>query len=149
MTPLMDTVFNVGTAMAFIVIFALAVVVVAMAYTGSALYSLKERETGPYVAEVWLEWPICRGSTMYRQRFKSRRAAYLAVRLHAMLLDWHLPRYYWDTDWVGRALQLKHDYGIYYGVRKLNADELEEAVNPVWSTVLPGHTEYQGQPPGF
>jgi hypothetical protein len=49
---------------------------------------------GEWVAEVWLEWPICRGSTMYRQRFRFRWMARLAVRFHALLLDAHLPTHY-------------------------------------------------------
>lgn len=124
-------------------------VLLSLVATKTGNYVPKKKDAGQYVAEVWLEWPICRGSTMYRQRFNTQRGAYLAVRLHALLLDWHLPRYYWDIDWVGRALQLKHDYGIYYGVRQLNDEEREDGVRAIWSPVLPGEKDFSGLPPGF
>jgi hypothetical protein len=99
---------------------------------------------GEWVAEVWLEWPICRGSTMYRQRFRFRWMAYLAVRFHAFLLDAHLPTHYRDTDWSGNPCLYRYDYGIYYGVRKLAASECER-FHPFWSVDLPGSKEYHGE----
>lgn len=109
-------------------------------------HQLKPRKnrTGDWVAEVWLEWEVCRGSTMYRQRFRFRWTAYLAVRLRAILLDGVLPRFYRDTDWGGRPKMYEYEYGIHYGVRKLVEGEGRE-FHAIWSDVLPGHRDHSGE----
>jgi hypothetical protein len=117
-----------------IVLFCLAVI----GFTWWANSSFpKRKSSGDWVAEVWLDWEICAGSTMYRQRFKTQFGAYLAVRARAFALDYLLPQVYWDTDWSGNPIRLEHEYSIRYGVRSLSAME-REAFNTVYSTVLPG-----------
>lgn len=100
---------------------------------------------GRYVAEVWLEWEICRGSTLYRQRFRSRTAATLFARWHALCLDLHLPHFYWDTDSIGRPVRYAYEYGIHWGVRKVTSAEMHQGVSPVWSPALPGTKTYRGE----
>lgn len=125
------------------------VITLSLGLTGFLLYSeklLKPRagRSGEWVSEVWLEWEICRGSTMYRQRFSYRWTAYLATRLHALLLDMVLPSHYWNTDCIGRRCLYRHEYGILYGVRKVLPSEALE-FSPVWSDVLPGHRGHSGE----
>ena len=87
----------------------------------------KHTPTGMWVAEVWLEWDICTGSTMYRQRFVHRDEALTAVRRAAQKLDWLLP---------------DQDFGIKYGVREsVEAD----TGNEIWCAVMPGSPDYCGE----
>lgn len=101
---------------------------------------------GDWVAEVWLEWEVCRGSTMYRQRFSQRWMAYLAVRFHALVLDGLLPTHYWSTDWSGRPCRYRHEYAILYGVRQVLPAEAQD-FHPVWSEDLPGMRDFSGEHP--
>lgn len=105
----------------------------------------RPKPSGRYVAEVWLEWEVCRGSTLYRQRFRSRTAAWLFVRWHALSLDLHLPRYYWDTDWSGRRVRYAYEYGLFWGVRKATSEEMHHGVSAIWSPALPGTKAYRGE----
>ncbi len=109
-------------------------------------HMLKPRKNrrGDWVAEVWLEWEVCRGSTMYRQRFRFRWTAHLSVRLRAILLDGVLPRFYRDTDWSGRPKMYEYEYGIHYGVRKLVEGE-GQSFQPIWTDVLTGHRDHRGE----
>ena len=93
---------------------------------------------GEHVAEIWLTWFFGRGTTLYRQRFESRKEAEAAVTAQAAVLDATLPRFYKDTDWSGRTILLRHEYGINYGVRELTEEETSNffAVN---RTTLPGY----------
>ena len=82
---------------------------------------------GAWVAECWLEWPTCRGSTMWRERFATvehaRRAAVSASRS----LDFHLPR---------------GEFGLKWGVRlALPADRPD----PICTTYMPGHRLHRGE----
>lgn len=140
---------KVCAGLAAVGIVALVLFAGVFALTGSKWYAPRAGVHGQYVAEVWLEWSICRGSTMYRQRFASRTHAYLMMRLHAFLLDLHLPRYFWDIDWEGKALQVEHGYSLCFALRELTDEEAQSGVAPVWSSVLPGYTNYRGVPPGF
>lgn len=97
---------------------------------------------GTYVAEVWLEWPICTGSTLYRQRFSSYESATNAVRVAAKLLDECLPRKYRDTDYLGRSIYLDYDYGIHFRVRQATPSD---TTDEIWSPNLPGHREFNGE----
>lgn len=102
-----------------------------------ALGNPKAKKSGDWVSEVWINWEICAGSTMYRQRFRTKWTAYLAVRVRAFILDVLLPQFYWDTDWFGKPVRCRHEYSIHYGVRRLS--ELERPdFRVVYSTVLPG-----------
>lgn len=98
-----------------------------------------------YVAEVWLEWEICRGSTMYRATAKTRLGAWLKAKLAAMTLDCLLPTWYWDTDWSGRRCRYAYEYGIHFGVRKLTEREQQEGVRTIWTAVLPGSRKFEGE----
>jgi hypothetical protein len=104
----------------------------------------RSKKNGDWVAEVWLEWEICRGSTMYRQRFRFRWTAYLAVRLRALMLDLRLPTRYLDTDWSGNYCVFRYEYAIHYGVRRLAGSE-RERFHAIWSTELPGTKGYRGE----
>lgn len=100
---------------------------------------------GDHVVEVWLEWPICTGSTMYRQRFRHRWVAYVAMRAHALMLDMELPTHWRSTDWSGRPCLERYDYGICYGMRRPTEGEREHGVPGIWSCVLPGHEDHAGE----
>lgn len=106
----------------------------------------KAGQAGDFVAEVWLDWTICRGSTMFRQRYASAREAEEAVRWRAKLLDELLPTRFRDTDASGTPIWVSHDYSINYGVRRLTAQEREQ-FQVVWSTLLPGVGGYRGEHP--
>lgn len=96
---------------------------------------------GDFVGEVWLEWPVCTGSTLYRQRFRTQRMAALYVKLHAMKLDGLLPKRYRAEMSDGRRYWEDYDYGIYFGVRALTAHEREHGVQALWSPMLPGNPD--------
>lgn len=100
-----------------------------------------------YVAEVWLEWPICTGSTMYRTAAKTRWGAWLKAKFAAMVLNLRLPRFYWDTDWSGRPYRYAHDFGIKFGVRQPTEREQQDGVTAIWSTRMPGHHNFSGEHP--
>ena len=68
---------------------------------------------GIWVAEAWLVWGICTGSTMYRERFDSNKDAAWAAKRAAKKLDWWLPQ--------------GENFGIRYGVRKVTT----------WISVVP------------
>lgn len=100
--------------------------------------------SGNYVAEVWLEWPICRGSTLYRQRFESQAKAERYARRAAALLDAILPTHWRSTDYLERPCREKYDYGIYFGVRDIAPSEMQ-SFSAIWSPQLPGHKGYDGE----
>lgn len=109
-----------------------------------ALRAWLHPRTGDHVAEVWLDWGFCRGSTMYRQRFKSKRAAGVYAKLAAMVIDMSLPTHYADTDYSGRRIYEKHEFAIKFGVRLITRDE-SSSFTPIWSTTLPGSRGAQGE----
>ena len=98
-----------------------------------------------YVAEVWLEWDICRGSTMYRATAKTRHGAWLKAKIAAMKLDFLLPKFYWDTDWSGRRCRYAYEFGIHFGVRPLTDQEQQHGLRAIWTTVMPGSREFAGE----
>jgi hypothetical protein len=99
--------------------------------------------TGPYVAEVWLDWEICRGSTMYRQRFENKETAELFAKNAARYLDWILPTHWRTTDWSGRPYFEKYGYAIKFGVRSIDVVE-DKDFQVVWATRLPGQQGITG-----
>lgn len=103
---------------------------------------------GDHVAEVWLEWSLGRGSTMYRQRFATQKRAYLYVRVYAWALDLMLPRHYSSTDRYGRRIALRHDMSIMYGVR-LATDAEKKDFQTIWSPGMPGTPAYSGEHADF
>jgi hypothetical protein len=82
---------------------------------------------GRWVAEAWLEWEICRGSTLYRERFDRPDAAAKAARRAAGSLDFHLP---------------KGDFGIQWGVRLACENDTERRI---WSPYMPGSRNCRGE----
>lgn len=98
-----------------------------------------------YVAEVWLEYEICRGSTMYRATAKTERGAMMKAKIAAMKLDLLLPKFYWDTDWGGRPCRYAYEFGIRYGVRQLSEREEKEGVTALFSSSLPGTRRFTGE----
>jgi len=112
--------------------------------SGLGLLAPRKAGAGPFVAEVWLEWPVCRGSTLYRQRFRHHWVAAFFVKAYAKALDFYLPTHYRCSDWSGRPYLESYDYGIHFGVRETTPAE-QAKFCPVWSPVLPGHTGYAGE----
>jgi len=100
--------------------------------------------SGSFIAEIWLKWPVCRGSTLYRQRFRYHWMAHCFAKVYAVALDCFLPTHYRCSDCSGRSYMEKYDYGIIFGVRKATACEHAE-FRPIWSPVLPGHTGFAGE----
>ncbi|KVP39786.1 hypothetical protein [Burkholderia ubonensis] len=98
-----------------------------------------------FVAEVWLEWDVCRGSTMYRATAKTEHGAQLKAKIAAMKLDLLLPKFYMDTDWSGRPCRYAYDFSIKYGVRKPTEREAKEGVIALSTTSLPGTRGFTGE----
>lgn len=121
----------------------------ALAALGFELALLAHRRATPHqgehVVEVWLEWPLCTGSTLYRQRFRSRWMARLAMRAHALQLDLVLPTHWRTTDWSGRPYMERYDYGIRYGLRQPTPQEREVGVPSIWTCEMPGHKNHAGE----
>ena len=105
----------------------------------------RQSNQGDFVAEVWLEWDICRGSTMYRQRFATEKSAARFVKLYAWVLDFMLPKGYMSTDYVGRPKVYAHEFDIRFGVRKL-VDGEGINFHPIWTTTMPGYSGHRGEP---
>lgn len=113
-----------------------------------ALHAVSVRGTpgeGAHVVEVWLKWSWGPGSTLYRQRFRSRQVALLSLRYRAWLLDWALPTHWVGEDYYGRRCTYPHEYGIAYGLRAPTTAESEHGVAGFWSPALPGTSEYRGE----
>ena len=83
---------------------------------------------GEWVAEAWLVWDICTGSTMYRERFNTKEEAHEAAKKNAAKLDRWTPSH--------------QNFGISYGVRKANKFDNEHSI---WSWALPGEPDYSGE----
>lgn len=98
-----------------------------------------------FVAEVWLQWPICRGATMFRATARTKKRALVKAKLRAAMLDLLLPRTYPGEDWSGRRCTYRYDYGILYGVRKPTEQEKQHGIRPVWTTALPGERGFAGE----
>ena len=103
------------------------------------------RNKGDFVAEVWLRWEICAGSTMYRKNFKTQRAAHIFAKLYAIILDGLLPRVYFSEGWGGGLIKNKYEYGISYGVRKMTEAERNGSFYRIYSTYLPGTDGFSGE----
>lgn len=99
---------------------------------------------GHHVAEVWLEWSLGRGSTLYRQRFATKRQAYIYVRFYAWFLDFLLPTHFVSTGRDGRRVMVSHDMSIRYGVRLATADEQKD-FRKIWSPSMPGTSSFSGE----
>lgn len=98
-----------------------------------------------FVAEVWLEWEICTGSTMFRAAFSSAKRAERAARLAAKLLDLVLPRAYPAEYSSGRRYYETYNFEIRWGVRAPTGMESERGVSRIWTTVMPGSSSHQGE----
>jgi hypothetical protein len=99
-----------------------------------------------HVAEVWLDWGIGRGSTMYRSSACSLRLASLKMKLAALVLNLVLPTFYWGPSRTGRPVRYKHDFTICFGARQLAAIELKDGVKTVWTVSMPGSRGFAGEP---
>jgi hypothetical protein len=122
----------------------LAILGLVWAVSGAAWMTPRKVGRGDYVAEVWLEWDICRGSTLYRQRFAYEWQAALFAKLYAMQLDYVLPTHWRTTDYHGRLCWEKYEYGIKFGVRQVTPHERDN-FQLIWSPVMPGHKDYAGE----
>ena len=100
-----------------------------------------------WVAEVWLEWPLCRGSTLYRASFRWHWLAALSARWHAWRLDTDLPRGWRDIDHRSRPYWEPYEFGVYFGVRRPTTRERRFGAYSIWSPGLPGHKDYRGERP--
>jgi len=98
-----------------------------------------------WVAECWLEWPVCRGSTLYRRSFKSARAAERSARRRAWLLDMLLPSHYRAEYSSGRPYMESYDFGIKWGVRMATSEESAKGVDRIWAPTLPGSNDFSGE----
>jgi hypothetical protein len=105
----------------------------------------QDEHTGSFIAECWLEWEICTGSTMYRAAFKSEEAAAAAAKRHAALLDALLPTHYQAEFSSGRRYMEKYCFEIRWGVRPLTAHEKEHGVHTLWTTIMPGTRGHAGE----
>ena len=109
------------------------------------LFRPRQRTTGDWVAEVYLNWEICRGSTMYRQRFRTKEGAARFARFHAWILDRLLPRYYFTEGWSeGSRVRNTYDFAICWGVRRLVGHETTR-FSTVWATTMPGASDFHGE----
>lgn len=99
-----------------------------------------------FVAEVWLDWGIGRGSTMYRSTAKYQHLAALKARVATILLDLLLPKCFWGQSRTGRTVRYTHDFCIRYGVRQATALEQKEGVTAIWTCSMPGEPNFTGEP---
>jgi len=99
-----------------------------------------------FVAEVWLDWGVGRGSTMYRSSARSQRIAGLKVKLAALVLNLVLPTFYWGPSRTGRPVRYKHDFTICFGVRQPTALEVQDGVKSIWTASMPGSAGFAGEP---
>jgi hypothetical protein len=83
---------------------------------------------GVWVAEAWVEWEICRGSTLYRERFNSIGHAECAAKKGARDLDFWLPR--------------RWGMGIKWGVRRACS---ADTGHHIWSPYMPGSKHCTGE----
>lgn len=100
---------------------------------------------GTFVAEAWLEWEICRGSTMFRAAYSTAARAERAARLAAKLLDRELPLHYRAEYSNGRRYWESYGFDIRFGVRPLAPSEQRNGVFRIWTTDMPGTKEHQGE----
>lgn len=116
------------------------------AYAVMKEYSFAPREddSGDFVAEVWLEWEICSGSTLYRRRFSDPVDAEHAVRKAAKALDDILPTHYRVEGYYGRTEWEKHGFSIRFGVRDIQESE-KAHFRGIWSPHLPGESSFSGE----
>jgi hypothetical protein len=98
-----------------------------------------------FVAEVWLDWGIGRGSTMYRSTAKSQRLAALKAKVATLLLDLLLPKFFWGPSRAGRPVRYSHDFCIRYGVRQATALEQKDGVTAIWTCSMPGSPGFSGE----
>ncbi len=103
------------------------------------------KNKGDFVAEVWLRWEICAGSTLYRQNFRTQRAAIVFAKLYAIILDWLLPTVYLTEGWNGEPVENRYEYEICYGVRKMTESERNGAFYRIYSRYLPGTNGFSGE----
>lgn len=99
-----------------------------------------------FVAEVWLDWGVGRGSTMYRSSASSLRMAGLKVKLAALVLNLVLPTFYWGPSRTGRPVRYKHDFTICFGVRQPTSCETSDGVKTIWTASMPGTPGFAGEP---
>lgn len=126
-------------------IISVLVLLVLVFVIAKARLPLPDKEgVGNYVAEVWLEWEICQGSTLYRQRFPDMKSAELEVRRAAKELDSLLPTHYRVEGYNGRPQWEKYGFQIQFGVRELSEQE-KENFNVIWSPYMPGQSQYSGE----
>lgn len=133
-----------GLLVYFCVLCVLFAALTAAIVSPQRVFAPRKAGSGDFVAEVWLEWPLCRGSTLYRQRFARQEQAALFAKFYAMLLDWMLPTHWRTTDYLGRPSLERYDYGIHFGVRAATSEEAQ-SFTPVWTTRLPGHAGHAGE----
>lgn len=101
--------------------------------------------SGRFVAEVWLDWSVGRGSTMYRSTAKSQRMAGWKAKCAAVLLDVLLPSFFWGPSRYGRPCRYSYDFRIRWGVRQATALEQKNGVTAIWTASLPGWPGYAGE----
>lgn len=125
----------------------LALTLASVLYIARAIGARRARRNlqGNWVAECWLEWEICTGSTLYRSRFSTPSAAAAAVRRRARMLDWLLPRMYVCEYSSGRKYLEEYGFEIRYGVRPLSPEELKNGVREIWSPQMPGTAGDRGE----
>lgn len=100
---------------------------------------------GTHVAEVWLEWEICRGSTLFRAAYATPARAARAAKLHAWLLHQLLPSHYRAEYSDGRPYLEPYDFEVLWGVRPLVAFEEQNGVTVIWSPLMPGTRSDRGE----
>lgn len=128
-----------------LVLGAVLTAVVGLALLNAVLRLAASPLQGEHIAEVWLEWPICRGSVMYRQRYRWKWMAVADMRLRASMLGLVLPKYWLSTDNRDRVIRVEYPYGISYGIRRPTACEFLMGINSVWSVRLPGQAEHSAE----
>lgn len=137
---------NYATLAVLATLFCLAVPLLQLSRRARRLQAEADAK-GDWVAEVWLEWEICKGSTLYRARFATEERAARAARANAWVLDMVLPTRYKAEYSDGSPYWESYCYGIHFGVRKLTAYEQVNGVHQFYTDVLPGHKGHEGEHP--
>ena len=133
-----------------LVLVAIGAVFSALIHNMSRMQQIRAGDsTGDYVAEVWMEWEICQGSTLYRARFTSPERAAKAASWAARALDDILPHTFTAEYSNGTRYQESLDFALNYGVRKLIGRERTAGVECIWSPAMPGTVNFKGEHPSM
>lgn len=100
---------------------------------------------GTHVVDIWLDWEICTGSTMFRSAYATQARAVEAANYFAQLLDDRLPRTYSAEMCDGSKYREEYNFSIKWGIRQATEGERNHGVRRIWTSAMPGTTRHHGE----